>query len=104
MRPLCKIPAGSFYFQLAQKLVAWANITPKYTLDPQNQRIRIYRGLHKSFTRDKNTLIGRTQRSFFVDNAFPHNCSYFYAVRAVDFAGQEGEDNGARIASVGAIK
>ena len=56
---------------------------------------RIYRGLRGEFPRGKRTLIGQTSKASFTDSAFAHDGKYCYAVRAVDFAGSEGPDDGA---------
>jgi hypothetical protein len=56
---------------------------------------RVYRGLHAAFARDRRHLLLETAYPFVDDDAFAHNGDYFYAVRAVNFAGNEGEDAGA---------
>ena len=56
---------------------------------------RVYRGYHPDFARDERHLVGRTGKNVFSDNAFPRPVTYYYAVRAVDFAGNESQDTGA---------
>ncbi|OGV63319.1 MAG: hypothetical protein A3K19_21920 [Lentisphaerae bacterium RIFOXYB12_FULL_65_16] len=56
---------------------------------------RVYRGLHAEFACDQRHLIEVTTNAAATDTAFAHNGEYFYAVRAVDFAGNEGPDSGA---------
>ncbi|MBN1676153.1 MAG: hypothetical protein JXR37_34230 [Kiritimatiellae bacterium] len=56
---------------------------------------RVYRGLHPAFARDARHLLLEAANPFCDDNAFAHNGDYFYAVRAVNFAGNEGTDTGA---------
>jgi hypothetical protein len=56
---------------------------------------RVYRGLHAEFARDARRLVEVTTKAAATDTAFAHNGEYFYAVRAVDFAGNEGPDSGA---------
>lgn len=56
---------------------------------------RVYRGLYAAFRRDERHLLFETANAFGDDDAFAHNGDYFYAVRAVNFAGNEGKDAGA---------
>ena len=59
------------------------------------RKFRIYRGLYSTFPRDDRHLLAQVQRAAYEDRAFAHLGLYFYAVRAVDFAGNEGPDAGA---------
>jgi hypothetical protein len=56
---------------------------------------RVYRGLHADFDRDERHLMARVQEASYSDEAFAHRGRYFYAVRGVDFVGNEGPDAGA---------
>jgi len=59
------------------------------------REFRIYRGLYPTFPRDERHLLAQVQRATYEDRAFAHLGVYFYAVRAVDYAGNEGPDAGA---------
>ena len=56
---------------------------------------RVYRGFHPDFARDERRLVGQVQKRIFFDSTFARPTTYYYAVRVVDFAGNESQDTGA---------
>lgn len=54
---------------------------------------RVYRGMNAEFSRDERHRLAVTTKTSVTDGAFAHGGEYFYAVRAVDFAGNEGQDS-----------
>ena len=55
-------------------------------------RYEVYRGLYSAFPRNKRHLVGTTEKTIFIDDAFAHDGEYYYVVRCVDFAGNESGD------------
>ena len=65
------------------------------------REFRVYRGLNVAFGHDPERLIGVVTQPSFDDTFFTHNGDYFYCVRAVDFAGQEGNESQVIKATIG---